>query len=599
MLGRTFQRAKMTGKLLVGAFLLTVALLSPALAQRNMVFTQFAAGGGLNCDQFFTNQSSSTVTGVVVSYFDGTGAALSVTSDLGTATSYTFDLALGETRVIRFPGTAVLKTGYVVIQTPTTSSVRATEVFRYEAGGTVLFEVGVAQQGVGPFFTFPAEVKSSAQTSTGVAVAYPTFGSTTLAAQDIVVNLVDTDGALLDSQVVNLMPGEYFSMYLPEQGLFPGLDNFTGSVCVTGTGLSVMALRQDKNGVGSVAVSTGPVLGPFVLPGAPANEAEPNDTRGQAHVLMGATLINGTISNAGGVDFFRFAGSQGDIVSFLATSQGLGGSLFPQISLQQEDGTVLAANGQAGLLTGSEAFLQVVLPATATYYLQVTDQWGGGPAGFYRLHARVPTNSGPPPPPPAPFLTSLGPAKAKQGAAFNMVIVGANLTGASSVTFDPASGIIAQITGGTDRYLEVTVNVPGGAAVGVREVKVTNPGGVSNSLNFEIISSGGTFSVDGDWTGTTSEGRAVSFTIAGGKLTQISFGAVVIGAGCTSTMTHGSSGTLGDVGNAITHTRDVGGVTSTLFGTFDSNKTASGWVKITTTDGCVGTGIATWTATRP
>lgn len=38
---------------------------------------------------------------------------------------------------------------------------------------------------------------------------------------------------------------------------------------------------------------------------------------------------------------------------------------------------------------------------------------------------------------------------------------------------------------------------------------------------------------------------------------------------------------------------------STLFGTFGSNKTASGWLKITTSQGCAGTGIATWSATRP
>ena len=64
-------------------------------------------------------------------------------------------------------------------------------------------------------------------------------------------------------------------------------------------------------------------------------------------------------------------------------------------------------------------------------------------------------------------------------------------------------------------------------------------------------------------------------------------------------MTHGSSGIQTNVGNTIEHTRDMVGVTSTLFGTFGSNKTASGWVKITTTEGCAGTGIATWTATRP
>ncbi len=446
----------------------------------------------------------------------------------------------------------------------------------------------------------PAEVRLSNQTSTGVAVAYPTFGDPGIVAQTIVVNLVRSDGVLQDSRPITLKPGEYFSRYLQEQGLFPGLNNFTGSVCVTGiSDFSVMALRQDKNGVGSVAVSTGPVLGPFVLAGAPVNETEPNDTRTQAQVLMGNTLINGVISNDGGFDFTRFAGKQGDIVSFLATSVGLGGTLWPQITLQREDGTVVAVNDWTGLMAGEEAFLQVVLPADAIYYLQVTDPWGGGPAGFYRLHARVPTNTGPPPPPPAPLLTGLGPVKAKQGRAFNMVILGANVLGVSSLTFDPASGITAQIVGGTDRYLEATVNIPAGAAVGVRQVTATNSGRISNGLDFEVISGSQSFSLDGAWTGTTSEGRAVSFTISGGKLTQISFGAVVVGSGCSSGMTHSSSGLQATVTNTIEHTRSLSGTDSTLFGTFGSNKTASGWLKITTSQGCAGTGIATWSATRP
>lgn len=586
---------------LIPFVLIAGCLFCPAFAQRDMVFTQFAAGAGLSCDVFITNQTSSAVSGVVVSFFDRTGAPLTVTSDLGTANGYTFDLALGETKVIRFPSTAPLATGYATIQTPATSSVCATEIFRFESGGSVLFEVGVPQQNVASFFTFPAEVKQSSQVSTGVAVAYPTFGDPTATAQNIVVNLIASDGVLQESKAIEVAPGGYFSLYLEEPGLFPGLDNFTGSVCVTGSGtFSVLALRKDKNGVGGVAVNEGPVLGPFVLDSAPVNEVEPNNARTQAQVLMGDTLVSGVISTPGGLDHTSFAGKQGEIVSFLASAEGLGGIMSPAITLQKEDGTVIAFNDWARLMAGGAAFLQVVLPEDATYFVQVADRWGqGGPNALYRLHAKVPTNSGPPPPPPAPLLVNWGPQKAMQGAAFNLVLLGANLLGADGLVFTPGTGITANITGGNDGYLEAAVTIAGGTAPGVRELKVTHAGAISNALDFEVVQQIPSPFLNGVWTGKTSEGKDVSFTITNGNLTQISFGYTIVGTACSSTGTQSSTGQLGPITNKIERVSTGGSTEYTFFGVFDSSKSASGWVKITTTQGCVGNAIATWTATRP
>ena len=583
------------------AILFVVVFHRPVLSQsqRDMVFTQFAAGGGLSCDMFLTNQGDLVVSDVTIDFFDGTGAALTVKSDLGTANSFTFNLALGQTKILRFTGDGPLATGYAIVHTPSNSSVRATEVFRYEQGGSVLFEVGVPQQGLESVITFPVEVKRSGQVTTGIAVAFPALAAAGATEQQLVVNLIKADGTLQQSKVIKMEAGEYFSAYLHEDEFFPGLDNFTGSVCLTGTrGFSGMALRQDKNGVGSVAVSPGPVLGPFLVATTPVNEVEINDTRVQAQLLMKNTLISGTMAAGDEGDFTCFKGQQGDLVSFFATSLGLGGACWPAISLQTADGIELAMNSNSGLMPGLSSFLQAVLPETATYYVRVTNAWGEGAANdFYQLHARVPTNTGPPPPQPSPALTSLGPRKAMRASTFPMVIVGANLLDASKVTITTTNGITAQITGGDDRYVQADVAIPASAPTGVRQVTVTRDGLVSNVLNFEVIAASAQFFVNGNWTGTTSEGEEISFTISGGNLTEIRFGAYLVGGGCAGVTTQIDSGMQIPISKNVLSFD--GPFQGKVFGAFDSAKTASGWLRIGSFEDCAGTGIATWTATRP
>jgi hypothetical protein len=61
------------------------------------------------------------------------------------------------------------------------------------------------------------------------------------------------------------------------------------------------------------------VLGPFLLASAPVNEVEPNSELFDAQVIMRDTLINGVMDKEGAVDYLRFAGKHGDMVSFVAT----------------------------------------------------------------------------------------------------------------------------------------------------------------------------------------------------------------------------------------------------------------------------------------
>jgi hypothetical protein len=269
--------------------------------------------------------------------------------------------------------------------------------------------------------------------------------------------------------------------------------------------------------------------------------------------------------------------------------------------LETGDGAELARNNNAGF-PDAAAFIQTVLPADGTYYLRVAALFGAGAAGLYRLHALVPTSVGPPPPPPAPFVSNLAPVSGLQGSVLTMFLVGSNLTGVTSLSFSPAAGIVANIVAGGENHIEAALTIAPGAAIGAREVKANGPGGASTGLTFNVLAAGSSFQADGAWSGLTSQGLAVSFTVSGGKVTRLSYRATVIGAGCTTTTEATVSGTLATITNGVfTYAPPPipGQATLRFFGAIGSNNNASGWLTLTTATGCVGATAATWTATKP
>ncbi len=111
-------------------------------------------------------------------------------------------------------------------------------------------------------------------------------------------------------------------------------------------------------------------------------------------------------------------------------------------------------------------------------------------------------------------------------------------------------------------------------------------------------------SFDGNWSGTTSQGKSLSFTIAQNAATSITQ-AVTISTSCSSTDTITSTTTLNPsalTGNALSITVKSPPLTYTITGTF-SGASASGTIaysystNIFTT--CTGSANVTWTATKP
>jgi hypothetical protein len=292
--------------------LLVCGYSSPAFAQRYTMFPEFFSGSGWVCEMFFTNQDIFPVEGIEIDFYHFGGSPVSVDSNFGNATGYTFDLAAGATQVIQVNPEAPFVEGYAVMLYPANGSpVRATVVYRLEDGENVAAEFGVPQQEYGCHYSFPMEMNSSRGIGTAVAVAYPgIFGSNP---QNVIFNLIGNDGVIDATAIVNLNPGEHFADYLFEatlfQTFFPDINNldYIGSVSVSSPfGVGVMAIRQDKNAFGAISTDGGLILGPFAVSGLAIDEGEPNNSNIQAKLISGSSVITGAIGTPGDVDHFKF-----------------------------------------------------------------------------------------------------------------------------------------------------------------------------------------------------------------------------------------------------------------------------------------------------
>jgi hypothetical protein len=567
--------------LLFGFFLLMSV---PAFAQRFRIFPQFAAGGGWSCDMFVSNQGSTQATGIVISFYSGSGTPLTVVSNLGTAASFTVNLNAGETQILRFPATASLQTGYAVIRMPVDAAIIATEVFRLGDANTVLAELGVSQQMTYPYFTFPVEMSSSRRVSTGVAFANLTFDSFLPIDQTLVVNLINSNGTLYQTKLLPLLAGAHFSGYLDNPALFPGLDEFTGLLSVAGISpLGVLALRQDMNAFGSLAVDDGPVIAPFTLSGlAPVPETEPNNAIGQAQALGGNTQITGSIGSAGDLDYFSFAGRAGDIVTAIVDTRGLNSSLDSVLRLEKANGTLIIQNDQNGLLGQNDSFIQAALPADGTYYLRVSEYVNAGGSQYtYRLHARLTTGSSPPPN--QPQISTINPSSGIQGNTVNITIQGTNLNGATAINFTSSTGLTISNMQATATQVTAQVTIASDAPTGGRQVTVTTPSGTSNALTF-TINQGGGGGYDGNWSGTLSDGKAISLTVSAGKVTRLSFSFRIVASCCNTEGDMNTTTSQTITGNTFSFNGGGSGPSSvsfTISGTFTSGTQASGNLQLT------------------
>jgi len=378
----------------IWVFLICIAS-TPAFAQRHTIFPEFMSGDGWASEFFFTNQDFVKVSEIKISFYDGIGNPASVSSNLGNDTSYTFDLDPGATQVIRIIPQVDLLQGYAIVHYPRTDApIRATEVFRFLTNeGKVSVEIGVPQQEYGNHYSFPAEVISSEGIATNVAIVTPEIYSSK--DQIILFTLFNSDGTIKATAERRMQSGDHMAAYLQGAELFPGLDNFTGSISISSPlGVGVLALRQDREGFGAIATDGGPILAPFALDGRKAPEEEPNDTKEQASPLGGFSLKSGTISSAEDLDYFVFDGMRDTIISVICDAQLDGSKLDSVLEIYNSNMELIARNNQNGMSPGfpvKDSFMQMKLPnQDDTYYLKITGSGGGGSEYHYTLHVKIP-----------------------------------------------------------------------------------------------------------------------------------------------------------------------------------------------------------------
>jgi hypothetical protein len=360
-------------------------------AYRYTIFSQFASGGGWSSELFFTNQGLKMIPGITVSFYNPSGDAIPVDTNLGTSTAFGFTLAPGATQVIKItPGTTTA-TGYAMVYYPIPyAPVRATLVYRYEQGGVVQAEVGVPQLEQGEHFSFAAEVDSSKGINTALGLANPTayYGSSPTAAT-MIISLIRTDGTIQATAKVPLKAGQQISKYLTE--LFPGLDGFTGTVSVSSPmGVGVVALRQDRQAFGAIATDSGPVVGAFMLNKTPIQEVEPNNGTSTAMLIASSTIFSGNVSTDD-LDVFKIVGQKGDIITVICDTRDLSSRLDSVLILTNSAGALIAGNDQSGVYGTNDSFLRAELPADGTYYVVLGDPYtGGGSTYQYNLHIVLP-----------------------------------------------------------------------------------------------------------------------------------------------------------------------------------------------------------------
>ena len=88
---------------------------------------------------------------------------------------------------------------------------------------------------------------------------------------------------------------------------------------------------------------------------------------------------------------------------------------------------------------------------------------------------------------PPPTLTSIAPTSGAQGAInLSVTLTGTNLTGATAVNVS-GTGVTCGVTGSTPTTVAASCNITAGAAIAVRTVSVTTPGGTSGTVNFTVV----------------------------------------------------------------------------------------------------------------
>lgn len=112
-------------------------------------------------------------------------------------------------------------------------------------------------------------------------------------------------------------------------------------------------------------------------------EAEPNHAPAEATPFTVPAALGGAVGEAGQTDYFKFAGTKGQVLDVRVFARQIRSPLDSVLSIHQADGKQLAANDDSG---GPDSYLRFTVPEDGEYLVAVRDHLGkGGPTYAYRI----------------------------------------------------------------------------------------------------------------------------------------------------------------------------------------------------------------------
>ncbi|MEI7834666.1 MAG: PPC domain-containing protein, partial [bacterium] len=121
------------------------------------------------------------------------------------------------------------------------------------------------------------------------------------------------------------------------------------------------------------------------------DDTEPNDTSATAQKITFPAIVKGKIAKAGDVDVYQFSGNAGETMVAEIYARRLGSPMDSLLRILDSTGKIIAMNDdnknpEMGMITNyTDSYLLLKLPATGSYFVQVSDslRQGGDDFNYY------------------------------------------------------------------------------------------------------------------------------------------------------------------------------------------------------------------------
>jgi hypothetical protein len=328
--------------------------------------------------------------------------------------------------------------------------------------------VGVSGTGV-------TAVITGTPTATSVTATFTITTTATLSARNVTVNTTSGNATLNGAFTVVRPPAPTLASIAPNLGVRGRAVPVTltgANFTTTGTTVAV----SGGGGPNSIAISAVTVVdsshitATFTIPAGAA-----------------ATARNVTVNTTGGNSNAVTFTVQGATLTSVAPNTGLRGSSVP-VTLTGTNltgATTVTISGGGVTATGVTVVNSTTVTATfnitAGATLSTRNVTVNTPIGAATLIGAFTVGA-----PPAPTLTSISPVAGTHNTTVPVTLTGANLTGTSGITVSGGGITVSGITVVNPTTLTANFAITNGAGRNARTVRVTTPGGNSNTVTFTV-----------------------------------------------------------------------------------------------------------------